>query len=45
MSNIDLIRSLVTLVSFVSFLGIVAWAYSRGSRKGFDRAANSIFEE
>jgi cytochrome c oxidase cbb3-type subunit 4 len=37
------IRIAWTLASFVVFLGIVAWAYSRGARRGFDEAAQLPF--
>ena len=33
------IRIAWTVVSFLVFLAIVGWAYSRGARKGFDEAA------
>ena len=32
-----------TVLSFVVFLGIVAWAYGRGRRQAFDEAANAPF--
>ena len=32
-----------TVVSFFVFLAIVAWAYSRGARRGFDEAAQLPF--
>ena len=32
-----------TLLTFVVFIGIVAWAYGRGRRKAFDEAANAPF--
>lgn len=35
----------VTVVSFLVFLGIVAWAWSRKSQRRFNDAANSIFKE
>jgi cytochrome c oxidase cbb3-type subunit IV len=39
------IRSVITIASFATFLGIVWWAYSARRRSGFDRAARSILEE
>ncbi|MBX3622837.1 MAG: cbb3-type cytochrome c oxidase subunit 3 [Rhizobacter sp.] len=33
------IRSIVTVVSLVCFLGIVAWAWSRRNQPRFDEAA------
>ena len=39
------LRSVITIASFATFLGVVWWAYSARRRGGFDRAAQSIFEE
>ena len=33
----DVLRSIVTVLSFVTFLGIVFWAYSGRRKSGFDR--------
>ncbi len=33
-----------TVVGFVTFLGIIAWAWSSKRRKRFDDAARSIFD-
>lgn len=38
-------RSLITVVSFVAFLGIVAWAYSSKRKTGFEEAARSVLDE
>jgi cytochrome c oxidase cbb3-type subunit IV len=38
------IRSLVTLLSFVLFLALVRWAWSARRRGGFDAAARLPFE-
>lgn len=38
-----LLSSLLTVVSFVTFIGIVAWAYSRKRKRAFDDAANAPF--
>jgi cytochrome c oxidase cbb3-type subunit 4 len=43
--DINDLRSIVTVVSFAMFLGIVWWAYSRGSKQRFDEAANLPFAE
>jgi cytochrome c oxidase cbb3-type subunit 4 len=43
--DINLIRSLVTVAAFLSFLGIVLWAWSNGARAGFERAAQIPFDE
>ena len=32
-----------TVLTFVAFLGIVAWAYGSGRRQAFDEAANAPF--
>jgi cytochrome c oxidase cbb3-type subunit IV len=39
------LRSIVTLISFVAFCGIAAWAWSRRNRERFDEAARLPFEE
>lgn len=43
--DINDLRSMVTVAGLLCFLGIVAWAYGKGSRKGFDEAANLPFAE
>jgi cytochrome c oxidase cbb3-type subunit 4 len=43
MNVYSMISIATTVLSFVLFLGIVAWAYSRGRRKAFDEAANAPF--
>jgi cytochrome c oxidase cbb3-type subunit 4 len=32
-----------TVLAFVAFIGIVAWAWGSGRRKAFDEAANAPF--
>lgn len=44
-STLDLARSILTGLALLSFLGIVAWAYSRNAKKGFEEAANLPFAE
>ncbi|HOS85889.1 MAG: cbb3-type cytochrome c oxidase subunit 3 [Comamonadaceae bacterium] len=39
------LRSLATVVSFVTFMGIVAWAWSRRNARDFEEAANLPFEQ
>jgi len=34
-----LIRGAMTVISFLTFCGLMAWAYSKGSRKNFDQAS------
>lgn len=43
--DVDTLRSIMTLVSFVTFLGIVAWAYSRGRKADFEEAAQLVFDD
>ena len=38
-------RSLVTVASFISFIGIVWWAYSGRRKSSFDEAANLPFAD
>ena len=38
-------RAFYTVLVFVLFIGVVIWAYSKHSKKGFDEAANLIFDE
>jgi cbb3-type cytochrome oxidase subunit 3 len=37
------LASAVTVISFVAFLGIVAWAYGNGRKPGFEAAAQEPF--
>lgn len=37
-------RSLITVILFFLFLGIVAWAYARKNQQGFNDAAQLPFE-
>jgi cytochrome c oxidase cbb3-type subunit IV len=43
--DINDLRSIITVAGLICFLGIVGWAYSKGSKKGFDEAANLPFAE
>jgi cytochrome c oxidase cbb3-type subunit IV len=38
------LRSAITLLSFVMFIGLVAWAWSARRRKAFDEAAQLPFD-
>lgn len=38
-------RTVVTVLGFVCFIGIVLWAFSGRARKGFDEAALLPFSE
>lgn len=43
--DINDLRSIMTVVSLLTFLGIVWWAYSRSNKGRFDEAANLPFAE
>ena len=45
MDPINAFRSLVTVLLFLLFLGIVAWAYSSRNRSAFDEAAALPFRD
>ena len=41
--DINDLRSITTVLGLLCFLGIVGWAYGKGSKKGFEEAANLPF--
>jgi len=43
--DINDLRSLVTVIAFAAFVGIVWWAWSAGARRGFEEAARLPFDE
>ncbi|MBV5299634.1 MAG: cbb3-type cytochrome oxidase subunit 3 [Rhodoferax sp.] len=43
--DVNMLRSLATLISFLTFIGIVAWAYARRNNADFEKAANLPFEQ
>ena len=43
--DINTVRTTVTVVSFVVFLGIVMWAWSARNKARFDEAAQAPFNE
>ena len=43
--DINDIRSILTVLAFATFMGIVVWAYSWRRRAAFDEAANLPFTE
>jgi cytochrome c oxidase cbb3-type subunit 4 len=45
MMDSALIGTVVTVVSFIIFIGIFIWAWSDRRKKDFDAAANLPFEE
>lgn len=43
--DVNLLRSIVTVVSFIVFVGIVVWVWKRRHTGEFDKAANLPFEQ
>jgi cytochrome c oxidase cbb3-type subunit 4 len=43
--DINILRSVATVVSFITFIGIVVWAYSRRNAADFAEAAKLPFDE
>lgn len=43
--DINDLRSIVTVLSFISFIGILAWAFSGRRKAAFDEAARSLMED
>ena len=43
--DINDVRSIVTVLVFLTFIGIVAWAWSGRRRAAFEEAANLPFSE
>jgi cytochrome c oxidase cbb3-type subunit 4 len=43
MDTLTLLQIIITVTSFVTFIGIVVWAYSRKRKSAFDEAANAPF--
>jgi cytochrome c oxidase cbb3-type subunit 4 len=43
--DINTLRSLVTVVSLVSFIGLIVWVFSRKNSAAFEEAANLPFEQ
>jgi cytochrome c oxidase cbb3-type subunit 4 len=43
MDTSTLLHSIMTLITFITFVGIVAWAWSRNRKSEFDDAANAPF--
>lgn len=41
--DINLLREIVTVVSFVTFIGIMGWAWSRRNRASFEEAGRIPF--
>jgi len=43
--DINDMRSIVTVLSFITFIGIVLWAWSGHRKQAFDEAARSVIED
>jgi cytochrome c oxidase cbb3-type subunit IV len=43
--DINTLRSIVTVVTFVCFIGIWVWAWSSRRKEDFDRAAHLPFDQ
>jgi cytochrome c oxidase cbb3-type subunit 4 len=43
--DVNDLRAAITLLSFVAFIGVIAWAWSRRNKKRFDEAANLPFAD
>lgn len=43
--DINDLRSIVTVVSMLTFLGIVAWAWSKRNKDRFEEAAQLPFQD
>jgi cytochrome c oxidase cbb3-type subunit IV len=43
--DINTLRSIATVVSFITFIGILLWAYSRRNAADFEEASKLPFEQ
>jgi cytochrome c oxidase cbb3-type subunit 4 len=43
--DINTVRTLVTVLAFVTFLGIVWWAYGPSRKQRFEADARMVFDE
>lgn len=43
--DLNLVRSLITALLFIVFIGIVLWAWSKGKREDFEAAARLPLED
>lgn len=43
--DINDLRTLFTVLAFLLFVGIVAWAYSSRRKHAFDEAANMVLDD
>lgn len=44
-NDLNFWRGIITLLSFLSFLGILAWAWFRGRNNGYADAASLPFDD
>jgi len=45
LSELDWMRSGMTVMAFVTFVAIVAWAWSARKKNDFDQAARSVLDD
>ncbi|HEX5806287.1 MAG TPA: cbb3-type cytochrome c oxidase subunit 3 [Macromonas sp.] len=43
--DVNDLRSVMTVISLVTFIGILVWAWSKRNRAAFDEAANLPFQD
>ena len=43
--DVNTLRAMATVLSFMTFIGIVAWAYSRRNAADFEEAARLPFDQ
>jgi len=43
--DMNVVREIVTVVSFLAFVGIVAWVVAKGNAQRFEEASRLPFEE
>jgi cytochrome c oxidase cbb3-type subunit IV len=43
MDTKNILHIVMTVITFITFIGIVVWAYSRNRKAEFDAAANAPF--
>ena len=43
--DVNTLRAMATVLSFITFIGIVVWAYSYRNAADFDEAAQLPFEQ
>lgn len=43
--DVNTLRAMATVLSFITFIGIVVWAYSRRNAADFEEAARLPFDQ